>query len=165
MLNTNLQNSKRHGVAADCNKKYEVFLKEHGWGGKRFSRWVTSRTWPKSIPHCLLSRSCSERVGNPSEKGGPSKLEVNFMPSVNVFSVSSKREGWWRKKNIVTVLGEISMPSSSSASEGGHGSSNNFEESEEEGEVAGTVGSDGGQEESEIPYLRLRSHQELWSRS
>ena len=58
---------------------------------------------------------------------------------LSILCVSRKhtREGVMREevveKDVVTVLGEISMPSSSSASEGG--SSNDFEESEEE-EVA-----------------------------
>jgi len=44
LRNTNLQNSKRHGTVADCNKKNEVLLKAHGWGGRRGSGGGTSRT-------------------------------------------------------------------------------------------------------------------------
>ena len=61
-----------------------------------------------------------------------------------------RREGLVSKgvveKDVVTVLGEISVPTSLSASEGG--SSKDFEESEEE-EAAETVESEGGEEEED----------------
>ena len=40
---------KRHDIAADCNKKYEVLLRVHGVGGIKGIGLGTSRTWPKSI--------------------------------------------------------------------------------------------------------------------
>jgi len=49
----------------------EVLLKAHGWGGRRGSGGGTSKKWPKSIPDRMQAR-----VGRPSEKEGPSKLEV-----------------------------------------------------------------------------------------
>jgi len=52
------------------------------------------------------------------------------------------------KKDVVTILGEISMSSCSSESEGG--SYNDIEESEEEEEVAETVESEGEEEEEEV---------------
>jgi len=67
--------------------------------------------------------------------------------------LSSRREGVVRervvKKDVVTVLGQNSMPSgsSSSASEGGF--NNDFEDSQEEEEAAETVESKGGEEKEE----------------
>jgi len=113
-----------------------------------------SRTWPKSTLDAGLAR-----VGRPSEKGGPSKLEINFhwtiCGDVEFHEcLVNRREGVVRErvaeKDVVTVREEISMPSSSSASEGG--SSNNWEESEEEqdgGRAAETVDSEGRDEEEE----------------
>ena len=70
--------------------------------------------------------------------------------SISCVSRKRRREGVVSKgvveKDVVTVLGEISVPTSSSASEGG--SSNDFEESEEE-EAAETVESEGGEEEED----------------
>ena len=67
------------------------------------------------------------------------------------------------KKDVVRVLGEISMPSSSSASEGG--SSYDFEESEVEEEAAETVESDGGEEEEEDEEESSGQEREVGSKS
>ena len=53
------------------------------------------------------------------------------------------------EKDLITVSGNISMPSSSSASEGGSRNDSDFEELEEEEEAAETVESEGGEEEDE----------------
>jgi len=133
LRNTNLQNSKRHGTMADCNKKFEVLLKAHGWGGRRGSGGGTSRTWRKSIQDWMQAL----RVWCPSEKGGlQSWKSTSTEPLVVTWNfidvLSSKGVQYcfpiWRKgvvregaveKGVVAVLKEISMPSFSSASEGG----------------------------------------------
>jgi len=130
----------------------EVLLKAHGWGGRRNSGGVTSRTWLESVPDwmqafqeldALLKKEDLQNWKSTSTK--PSMVKWNFM---NV--LSSRREGVVREgvveKDVVIVLEEISMPSSSSASEGG--SSTDFEESGEEDE-AETAESEGGEEEEE----------------
>jgi len=91
------------------------------------------------------------RVGSPCEKGTPLKLEVNFHNTICgdlEFHECLGGKGGVVRERVVeknVVQGEISIPSSPSASEG----IPDREESEEEEEASETVESDGGEKEEE----------------
>jgi len=98
---------------ADCNKKYEVLLKAHGWGGRRGSGGGTSRTWPKSIQRWMQALQAlgallkKEDRDLQSWKSTSTKLSV-VKWNVMIF-LSSRREGLVRErvveKDVVTVSG------------------------------------------------------------